>query len=482
MLITEKSLSGGIAQAARREGALIEEISEEDARLRKYYDAQIEVDNRLTRKVVSFQANKVTAKHRWYKFKEGFSAVLVEHFLLQHGVESTKRLLDPFSGSGTAVFAARDFGLQADGIELLPIGQEIFQARHLIETDFHQKDFNRLLHWIKTRPWISTGETELLNELKITKGAYPPETEQSICKYLASIKSENRTIQRVLRFALLCVLETISYTRKDGQYLRWDWRSGRKQGAHPFDKGKILDFSEAIENKLNEIATDISQGKEQEEFPFNNKDAGKIRIFGGSCLSVLTELQGNQYDIVVTSPPYCNRYDYTRTYALELALLGVNEQEIRNLRQTMLSCTVENREKDLLAMRADWAKPIAVAERADLLQLILKHLNIQKVEGLLNNSGIPRMVKGYFYEMSCVIHELYRVLTHGGRVYMVNDNVRYAGVAISVDLILSNIAEELGFEVENILVLPRGKGNSSQQMGAHGREELRKCVYVWRKP
>jgi len=30
-------------------------------------------------------------------------------------------------------------------------------------------------------------------------------------------------------------------------------------------------------------------------------------------------------------------------------------------------------------------------------------------------------------------------------------------------------------------VLPNGKGNSSQQMGEHGREELRKCVYVWRK-
>jgi hypothetical protein len=34
---------------------------------------------------------------------------------------------------------------------------------------------------------------------------------------------------------------------------------------------------------------------------------------------------------------------------------------------------------------------------------------------------------------------------------------------------------------ENILVLPNGKGNSSQQMGEHGREALRKCVYVWRK-
>ncbi len=65
---------------------------------------------------------------------------------------------------------------------------------------------------------------------------------------------------------------------------------------------------------------------------------------------------------------------------------------------------------------------------------------------------------------------------------MVNDNVRYAGASVSVDLILSEMAERLGLIVDGILVLPNGKGNSSQQMGEHGRQALRKCVYVWRKP
>jgi site-specific DNA-methyltransferase (cytosine-N4-specific) len=54
-------------------------------------------------------------------------------------------------------------------------------------------------------------------------------------------------------------------------------------------------------------------------------------------------------------------------------------------------------------------------------------------------------------------------------------------VHIPVDLILSEIAQRAGFDVEVIWVLPIGKGNSSQQMRAHGREELRKCVYVWRR-
>ena len=91
------------------------------------------------------------------------------------------------------------------------------------------------------------------------------------------------------------------------------------------------------------------------------------------------------------------------------------------------------------------------------------------------------MVRGYFSEMACVIGECARVLKPNARLFMVNDNVRYAGVSISVDTILSDIARSLGFEVENILVVPGKKGNSSQQMGTYGRVPLRKCVYVWRK-
>jgi site-specific DNA-methyltransferase (cytosine-N4-specific) len=76
---------------------------------------------------------------------------------------------------------------------------------------------------------------------------------------------------------------------------------------------------------------------------------------------------------------------------------------------------------------------------------------------------------------------MHRILVSGGEIIMVNDNVRYAGASISIDLILSDIATKIGFQIEEIAVLPIGKGNSSQQMGVHGREPLRKCVYRWRK-
>ena len=112
---------------------------------------------------------------------------------------------------------------------------------------------------------------------------------------------------------------------------------------------------------------------------------------------------------------------------------------------------------------------------------VLSVLEQYRDQGQLNNTNIVRMVRNYFYEMSFVIYEMARLLKPGGSVVMVNDNVRYAGEEVPVDLILSSMAEAFGLTTRHIWTLERGKGNSSQQMGNHGRTELRKCVYVWEK-
>ncbi len=463
------------------QGKCFSEIENLESKLLQHFHDRLLVKSSLTRQLVSFQANKIKASYRWFKYKEAFSASLVEYLLKEYGIVSGK-VLDPFAGIGTTLFATSDIGINADGIELLPIGQQIINARLCLEREFTSDDFVVLKMWSRERHWEESESKLPISVLRITQGAYPEATLDSIERYLWLLNRENIRIQTVLRFALLCVLESISYTRKDGQYLRWDYRSGRRQGDRPFDKGAIINFNKAICAKIQEITNDIESGIVQQGlFPIQKKKQGKIKLLRGSCLEVMPKLRKESYAAVITSPPYCNRYDYTRTYALELALLGVGEQGLSDLRQQMLCCTVENRAKDLLSINSKWADAVRAADKQGLLQSILNYLEEQKIQGNLNNNGIPRMVRGYFYEMACIIAECSRVMKSNAIMCMVNDNVRYAGVSISVDLILSNIAEKLGFHIENILVLPGGKGNSSQQMGEHGRMPLRKCVYVWRK-
>lgn len=456
---------------------LLDRIECLDRRLLRAFQERLRIDAGLTRQLVSFQGNKASRAYRWYKFKEAFSAALVRHLLGRYGVCSG-RVLDPFAGSGTALFAASSLGLDADGIELLPIGHEIVSARLCGEREFTERDLEVLDAWAKQRPWIHSKARVPLPSLRITEGAYPPETAEGIERYLGAIAGEDPRVQTVLRFALLCILEAVSYTRKDGQYLRWDHRSGRRQNPRkPFEKGAIASFDEAMAAKLGEIHSDL-HAQLRLEAP---RPRGVVRLYKGSVLRILPTLPECSYDAIVTSPPYCNRYDYTRTYALELALVGVSEEAIADLRQEMLSCTVENRAKDLPSLNPKWAAAVEAADNQQLLQAVIAYLETLKRQGRLNNAGIPRMVRGYFYEMACVLYECARVLKPNAPLLMVNDNVRYAGASVSVDLILSDIAQALGFRVDDVLVLPNGKGNSSQQMGHHGREPLRKGVYVWRK-
>lgn len=463
----------------------------ERQRLYNRFENKLETANHLSRKIVSFQANKVEPIYRWFKYKEGFSSTLVKYFLSEY-CKKPGKILDPFAGVGTTLFSSQELGWQSYGIELLPVGIFVMEAREALNN----------LDIIELKKYISNLWSELkdlnnsenyINHIPITKDAFSDETEIILNKYLTYCnRIKNIEVKTVLRFAAFSVLEEISYTRKDGQYLRWDSRSKRELPGKPFNIGKIYSFEEAIKQKLSQIIFDLSVNKSAtlfEQFETINSNQYPVNIIKGSCLEEIPKLENNFFEFIITSPPYCNRYDYTRTYALELIYLGCTNEQVQNLRQSLLSCTVENKEKInyLNKVYLSIGKPeifervLEVYKNSSAMTEVNTILDeLSKLEKL-NNSNIPRMVKNYFLEMCFVIYEMSRVLKKDGYCVMVNDNVRYGGEEIPVDLILSEFAENFGFEIKKIFVLPKGKGNSSQQMGNYGRTEVRKCVYLWQR-
>jgi len=463
-------------------------------KLYEKFKPKIAVNSALDRALVSFQANKDIPFSSWFKYREGFSESLV-NYLLDHIGADAGLLLDPFSGAGSALFAASKRGWRTLGMEVLPVGIYATRARFTVQKTNIVK-LRAVIGEIAQANFLDYYDQDFeLKHITITKGAFPAEEQRQLVGYIAYCHQQiaDEQLRDVLLYAVFCILEAISFTRKDGQYLRWDVRSGRSQGKKIFHKGHIPPFREALIEKLNQIAFDLDiHPTQQSLFDLSGPtpiDRPQLDLYEGSCLEQLPTMEDNSIDVVITSPPYANRYDYTRTYALELVYLGRTEEQVKQLRQAMLSCTVENKDKrDKLRemyVKVGKAKDFKIIDQTfqeqEALQEVLGLLDTYREQGKLNNSNIARLVRNYFYEMCFVIFELARILKPGGTIMMVNDNVRYAGEEIPVDLILSDFAESFGLLVKHIWTLERGKGNSSQQMGNHGRSELRKCVYVWEK-
>lgn len=145
----------------------LDTIQDLNKKLEVRFQDKLVVNHDLKRTLVSFQANKKTPGYRWYKFKEGYSSALVDYALDKLAIHSGK-ILDPFAGSGTSLFASAERGIDTVGVELLPIGAEIMEVRKIIfESNDHNKLTKFLQGWIDKKPWEKERGGEKLIILKL---------------------------------------------------------------------------------------------------------------------------------------------------------------------------------------------------------------------------------------------------------------------------------------------------------------------------
>lgn len=475
-------------------------LCSEEARqvLEKKYEPILEVTSRFDRRSVSYQLSKKDALHSWLKYKEGFSADLVNQLLDDMSASAGDLVMDPFMGSGTTALVCQMRGINSIGFDIMPISAVAIKAKaNVMKYDINElrdlilqvKDLELPVDYAGFTPYIT-----------ITDTAYPDFNGKFIqfsSEWItASCFSDE--IKNLFTLAVLNSLERCSYTTKSGQYLSWDCRSekvinanivrkaqGKKLLPEHQVRAEILNVQETIVAELEHILSDVALIQQQGE---KDVDA-TIDFREKSVLYTLAELEDGCLQGVITSPPYCNRYDYTRTYALELVYLGTTEDGIKKMRQDLLSCTVESKTK--IEALKDYYMSVGKKERFDEIyetiqsneafREIMSAISIRKNNGDLNNTGVIRMIEGYFTELAFIYAELYRLCKPGALVAFVNDNVRYGGEVIPVDFLSTSFAEQFGFKAEKVYCLKQQKGNSSQQMAKYGRVALRKSITIWRK-
>jgi len=474
-------------------------FGEQSARMRlekKLIDIT-EVSDKFNRQSVSYQLSKNDSLHRWLKYKEGFSADLVKKLLKEFDIKQGDTVLDPFVGSGTTSLVCKMQGINSIGFDVLPMSEIAIKAKQSV-LDYDLTEIKQVISEIENMS-MPDNYNNRTPYITITDGAYPENTEKEIAFFTEWNNKSNYAdiTKNLITLCILNSLEKVSYTAKDGQFLRWDYRSKkmlesaeyRKQNGKPplvirLDKGNLPTLKQSLLDELNSVYSDISTI--QKNATFSKTD---LNFIEGNALYELPKLEDELLNGVITSPPYCNRYDYTRTYALELAYLGITDKEIKKLRQELLSCTVENKPKIdyikehyiALGKEKDFNQIMKIVESNKTLTEINNSLSERSKNGDINNKGVLRMVNGYFLELTFIYAELYRLCKKGAKVAFVNDNVRYGGEVISVDYISTELAEQIGFKPVKVYSLKQQKGNSSQQMAKFGRVPLRKSITVWNK-
>ncbi len=398
------------------------------------------------RQLVTYVPNKKLPVYNWFKYKEGFSRQLVFKILLDWKVSKDEIILDPFAGCGTTLLACKESGYRAVGLDILPVA--VFVAKVKLQDwpdlTLLQNAIDSLLDKKYKPPTLSFPKVAIIDK------AFSKKVQDEILFYKECITEFEKPVQDFLMLGLISILEQVSYTSKDGQFLRLVDRN-------------IPPVKKTLKKQLSEMLDDLYQ---QQQVLFKGGKAKVEILQGDATLADLPKKYWGKIGAVITSPPYLNRYDYSRTYSLELCTLFVDQfSDLRNIRHSLLRSHIESREHS--------GKEISLPA----LDEILKNLKIKD----LNNDRIPIMIKGYFEDMNLVIKQLVNYLRPGGLIALVVANARFEGELVPTDLILSELAEFHGLRTESIWIT-RYKGNSSQQMGRYGRIPVRESIVFWRKP
>lgn len=400
--------------------------------------------------LVSYVGNKSMPVLRLYRYKEAFAYKFVREFLHRFEIKDRDYVFDPFAGMGTTTFTSMLHGIPSIGIDRLPIA--VFVARTLPQLLFIQPEELMVTFRELQRRVDSAEPAEVAMEVPIMEKAFNASNLLRLRQWKTIIDSLSEPIRDIFLLLFFAILEVTSHTSKDGQFLRI---KRNKRCLYPDD---------AILDKVSQAMSDLD--KIRRLFPQWTRSRDFLPTI---ALGDTRELASVSFDrsptAIITSPPYANRYDYTRTYSLELCFHFVkNFEQLKDIRFAMLRSHIESK-------TSPEEKPPHPA-----VEEVLNNVCSKK----LNNPRIPHMLTAYFVDMQRVIQEWRRILAPAAQVAMVVDNVRFEGELVPVDLVLSEMAEQAGFSVKEIIIC-RYKGNSSQQMRKYGRVPVRESVVIWRK-
>ena len=267
----------------------------------------------------------------------------------------------------------------------------------------------------------------------------------------------------------------------------------RKHAGKPYFNHALLAFANALVFSISNLrfGPEVGIGKAKQDVPVvacwlseATKIANDLRlvarksypaceVYRADARTISEVIAPQSIDAVITSPPYPNEKDYTRTTRLESVILGfINSlSELRAFKKQLIRSNtrgvyVEDDDDRWVAGHGE------IRRIADSIES--RRLELGKTSGFEKLYG--KVARLYFGGMARHLSELRSVLRPGARLaYVVGDQASYLRVMIRTGQLLADLAQALGYEVVKIDLF-------RTRFSTATREELREEVVVLRWP
>jgi len=375
----------------------------------------------------TFADNMKMPIHKWYRYTAGFSATWVNQLIREEKRNGRTRIIDPFAGSGTVLLESEFAEVESYGVESHPYIYRIAKAK--LNWNFPAEKFKEeTLALLKQAKKKTITKTEFP---KLILSCYPLETIQKLEALKQTWLEQNQT-DEIKIFNWFIITAILRITSPVGT-AQWQYIQPNKT------KSKVIDPFVAFESKVNEMYIDMKRTQNRHKNVVTsiilNEDARNIE-----------SIPDGWGDLVITSPPYANNYDYADATRLEMTFWGdingwADLQD--NVRKHLVRACTQHVSKLGDSIGIILSNPKLAVIQHELLDVYETLKEERLKHGGKKNYHL--MVAAYFNDLADVFHSLRRVTSNNAKMcFVIGDSAPY-GIYVPVDKWLGELAISAGF-------------------------------------
>jgi len=369
----------------------------------------------------TYKLNAKTGRHGWLRLTPAYSLKIVEELIVGH--RKSRRIFDPFCGTGTTVLSAVYHGHESVTIDINPFLVWLAQAK----TAYYSSG------QIKATCEACASALELVRLQNIEPATAPPihnierwwsPRSLDFLRFLrAAIQSvtKDHSAERTLLLIAFC-RSLIQLSNAAFNHQSMSFKDDGK-----FDTNFDVDMACVFYEDVSFVLSGASEN------PIGDAHV----VFGDSRNPA--EVVDGPFDLVVTSPPYANRMSYIRELRPYMYWLGflINGRDSGELDWTAIGGTWGIATSRL----TDWKRPTDCFESTHLSK-VLGQIALADNK---NGAVLANYVAKYFNDMWDHFRRLTPVLNKRAELHYIVGNSTFYGTLVSTELLYTEMLSALGY-------------------------------------